>query len=113
MKLNVAVQKATELALKSTMLQKHGALIVNKQGDIVGQGYNHMTDVFSHSWSCHAEIAALLSMGPMIKSCTCELVMIVVRANASGELKLSTPCEKCKKQIIKFGIKKVYYSTSQ
>jgi deoxycytidylate deaminase len=103
-------EKAISLAKKSTMLQKHGAIIISKNGEILGQGFNTLSNFMSHQWSCHAEISALLS----IKNKREKLVdasLLVVRIGNDGEVKLSKPCEKCRKEISKFGIKRVFYST--
>jgi len=102
--------KAINVAKKSTMLLRHGAIIISKNGEIIGQGYNHFTDYMSHQWSCHAEIAALLN----IKNKREKLVdasLVVVRIGNDGIPKLSKPCENCRKEILKFGIRRVFYST--
>ena len=57
---------ATEEALKSTVLMRHGAVAV-ANGKIVGRGHNHYRtsskDCFiNNTCTCHAEIAALRSM---------------------------------------------------
>ena len=102
--------RAITLAKKSTMMQKHGAVILDKNGEIIGQGFNHFSSFMSHSWSCHAEIAALLSIKNK-KALLVDATLVVVRIGSDNEPKLSKPCDKCRKEINKFGIKKVFYST--
>lgn len=108
---NVSVfEKAVTLAKKSPMLQKHGALIIAKNGEVIGQGFNQYSQFMSHQWSCHAEISALLS----VKNKREKLIdasLLVVRIDNDGDVKMSKPCEKCRKEIAKFGIKRVFYST--
>jgi cytidine deaminase len=110
MKFDKIVEHAVDQANKSLMMHKHGAIIISKSGEIVGRGCNHEKKIFCHSWSCHAEVAALLSMGPLIRCIPGDLSMIVVRVSC-GELKLSKPCDKCTMQLKKFGISKIFYST--
>ena len=102
--------KAMQLAKKSTMMQKHGAVILDKNGDIIGQGFNHFASFMSHSWSCHAEIVALLSIKNK-KVTLVDATLVVVRIGPESNPKLSKPCENCRKEINKFGIKRVFYST--
>ena len=103
-------EKAISLAQKSTMLQKHGAIILSKNGEVIGQGYNHFTDYMSHQWSCHAEIAALLSIKNKREKLS-DASLLVVRIGNDGIPKLSKPCENCRKEIQKSGIRRVFYST--
>ena len=104
-------EKAIQIAKKSTMLQKHGAVILSKNGDIIGQGYNHFSDYMSHQWSCHAEMAALMNIrNKKGRERVADATLLVVRIGNDGLPKLSKPCENCKREIEKFGIKRVFYS---
>lgn len=102
---------AINLAKKSTMQHKHGAIIV-RNNEIIGQGINHVSSVMSHSWSCHAEIAAIQNCGlkGKDKQKLGDATLLVVRVANDGTPKLSKPCSSCTKQIQKLGIKKVFYS---
>lgn len=108
-------ERAITLAKKSTMGHRHGAVIV-KNGEIIGEGYNHIATYMSHSWSCHAEMAAILSLKNRGKKYLEDASMIVVRVSnhrlQAQHLKLSKPCERCTEQIIKSGIRRVFYSTN-
>lgn len=42
-----------------------------------------------------------------------ELDIIVIRINNNSKMIMSRPCTECKNKLIKFGIKKVYYSNEQ
>lgn len=105
-------ERAVQLAKKSVMTQKHGAVIV-KGGEIIGQGYNHATTFMSHSWSCHAEVAAILNLKNKSRKYLEDATLIVVRVGPVSigcPMKLSKPCENCRKAIEKVGIRKVFYS---
>jgi len=103
--------RAINQAKKSTMMQKHGAVILDRNGDILGQGFNHYESYMSHSWSCHAEIAALLSVGKNRREKLVDATLVVVRVGSDNGAKMSKPCDKCRKEILKFGIRRVFYST--
>jgi tRNA(Arg) A34 adenosine deaminase TadA len=75
--------KAIALAKKSTMQQKHGAIVVYN-GEILGQGFNHMASFMSHSWSCHAEMGAILSIRKKDKWKICESTLVVVRVGSDA-----------------------------
>jgi deoxycytidylate deaminase len=102
--------KAIALAKKSTMQQKHGAIVVYN-GEILGQGFNHMASFMSHSWSCHAEMGAILSIRKKDKWKICESTLVVVRVGSDNDVKLSKPCANCTREIEKYGIKKIFFST--
>lgn len=106
--------RAAALANKSTMVQRHGAVIL-KNGEIIGEGYNYHTHFMCHSWSVHSEVAALLSLKKQHrhKKFLEDAVMVVVRIgppSRSDEFKNSKPCERCREAILKSGIRKVFYS---
>lgn len=107
--------RAIALAKKSTMNQRHGAVII-KNGEIIGEGYNHVASYMSHCFSCHAEVAAILSLKNKSKRFLEDATMVVVRISnhtlSPQHLKLSKPCERCTQEIIKHGIGKVFYSTN-
>ena len=107
-----AFQRVYELANKSTMIHKHGA-VITRNGEIVGEGYNHVTKYMSHDYSIHAEIAAILSVPKRFRNRKFfeETSMVVVRISGRDKhLNLSKPCANCRKEIEKAGIKRVFYS---
>jgi len=110
------VEKAADTAMKSDCKHhKHGAVIVNrKTGDIVSTGYNHYTEYMMHSFTCHAEMDALAKIKKLTKKIFADLDLYVVRIGKESNnfpLKYSKPCISCTKAILKYGIKKVYFST--
>lgn len=114
--LEILYTAAMAQANKSTMLHRHGAVIVGKNGEILGQGFNHYTSFYSHQFSMHAEIAAIQNMKKKKRGFIQpeDLTMIVVRvAGKEGSYTmLSKPCCNCKREIQKIGIKRVFYSVS-
>lgn len=114
--LDVIYNAAVHQARKSTMQHQHGAVIVNKSGDILGQGYNSIQTFYSHQYSMHAEVAAIQSLRRKNRVNADELTMIVVRVGCtSGNecyTKFSKPCKNCQKEIEKVGIKRIFYSTN-
>jgi deoxycytidylate deaminase len=109
------LERASQLAMKSLMTQKHGCVIVNNNS-IVSEGFNHYIIDMCHKYSIHAEVDALnkFKKSRYISDKT-RLEMYVVRIGPKKYdhcLKYSKPCNFCQKAIIKHGINKVYYSTN-
>lgn len=108
-------ERAISLANKSTMQHRHGAVIV-KNGQIIGEGFNHEASFMCHQWSMHSEVAAILNIKKQYrtKKFLEDAVMVVVRigptARVSESTRMSKPCEKCRQAIEESGIKKVFYS---
>lgn len=106
--------KVHSVASKSTMIHKHGA-IITRYGVVIGEGYNYTTKWMSHSYSIHAEVAALLSVPKRNrhKKYFEDSTMFVIRIEGKDKhCCLSAPCNNCRREIEKYGIKKVFYSTS-
>lgn len=110
MKKDDVFDQCMALAMKSSMLHKHGAIIY-RNGEIIGQGYNHITTYMCHNFSCHAEVAAINSVKKKDKIKLKESTLVVMRVGNDGNVKLSKPCEDCSTCIKKHGIKRVFYST--
>jgi len=107
-------ERARQVAKKSTMLQQHGCVIVNKDGFIEAEGYNHHVNFMSHRFSMHSEMDALLKVKQKGRKFleTCTLVVVRIHRQDPDEhpLKLSKPCEHCTKEIKECGIGKIFYS---
>jgi deoxycytidylate deaminase len=104
--------KASKIAEKSSMTHQHGCVIVSDEGNILSCGYNKMEDFMCHKYSIHAEIDAICKVKKN-KSILQQSTMYIVRISKRGiALKYSKPCSDCQKMIEKYGIKRVYYSTS-
>lgn len=105
---------AAKIAQKSVMEHKHGAIIV-LDNEIIATGFNYLYEHMCHKNSIHAEVDALLNVKGRRRNMLTEAEMYVVRIgprNMDCPLKYSRPCCDCQKAIMKYGIRKVYYSTS-
>lgn len=102
---------AAEVAKKSSMIQKHGCVIVYKK-KIIATGYNTMPTMFNNS--LHAEINAMNKVKNkqyLLKDA--ELYVVRIGTDSfNNVLKYSKPCENCRKKIEQNKIRKVYYSTN-
>lgn len=98
-------EKASEYAKKSTVLtHKHGCVIV-KNGEIISYGYNKISKS-TVAFTIHAELDAL----GKIKNKSDTYDLYVVRINSNGDFMLSKPCDNCIKNILKTGIRYIYFS---
>lgn len=100
---------ACKLAEESQEANRHGAVVV-LGGSVQSVGINRRTnDPWTHKnlhWlSCHAEMAAIRRAGR-----TQGATIYVSRINRRGEPRMSRPCAKCMKLIIKSGFKRVVYT---
>ena len=108
------LNRAMNLALKSTCYnQRHGCVIV-KDDEIISEGYNHTSVHLYHKFSVHAEVDALTKLKRNKKfMANCDLYVVRVGRDSMGNpLKYSRPCQDCIKAIQKSGVRKVYYSSN-
>lgn len=112
-KQRVFLERAARLAMKSTMTHQHGCVLV-LNGEIIAEGFNHVSTHMYHRFSVHSEVDAL-QKAKRYRHQLADAEMYVVRI-ASGKfdhcLKYSKPCSGCQTAILKYGVKKVYYSTN-
>lgn len=106
----IFVERAATLAQKSDILNhKHGCVIISNRGKIIAEGYNY----FWRNMSVHAEIDALSKVKNLKSLGSCSMYVVRIGTAQMGHpLKYSRPCEDCTGTILKYGIGKVYYSTS-
>jgi deoxycytidylate deaminase len=107
------LSKAAELALKSNMLQKHGAVIVYKN-KIIATGYNEICNYMNNNYSIHAEVSAISKLfynKKILEFCDIYVVRIA-SATFDNCLKNSKPCRSCTNFINKYNIRNIYYSTN-
>lgn len=105
---------AAKIAQKSVMEHQHGAIIV-LDNNIIATGFNYLYEHMCHTKSIHAEVDALLNVKGRRRNMLGDAEMYVVRIGKKSmdrPLKYSRPCCDCQKAIMKYGIRKVYYSTS-
>jgi deoxycytidylate deaminase len=110
-------EKAYQVAKKSSHHeQKHGAIIVNNKGEIISEGYNHMSCIYCHQSSIHAEVHAILNARKKIsknkrKSILSKCKIYIVRIGKKClHFKKSSPCINCYNFIKKNHIKTIIYS---
>lgn len=96
---------------------KLGAVILNKKGEIIAEGYNQRkTHPVQHKYAkqvnrehkinLHAEIAAL------VKCRQDPYELVVIRLRKNGDFAMAKPCSICMAAIAESGIHRVIYSTS-
>jgi len=104
--------RAEDQAKKSSMVHRHGAVIV-RGNMVIGEGYNQRSTYMSHNYSMHAEIAAIHSIPRKNRNRKHleDSTMVVIRiAGKDNHCALSAPCANCRKEIQKLGIRRVFYS---
>ena len=107
------VDDAFEAAKKSTMLQRHGCVIVRKN-KIVSTGINTVVD--SCSFSIHAEVDAINKAKKVLTKSefkNCKIFVVRIGQDSmNNPLKYSKPCPSCMKLINNIGIKQIFYTTN-
>lgn len=106
------MEKAAEIALKSSMQQKHGAVIVYKN-NIIGSGFNYNCSYMSNNYSIHAEVAAISQIfydKNLLK--LCDIYVVRISPAFNNCLKNSKPCKNCTNFIKKYNLRNTYYSTN-
>jgi deoxycytidylate deaminase len=106
------LDRAAYIATRSCMNHRHGCIIVDKNGEILAEGYNHTYSYLYHSYSIHAEVSCLSKIKWRRSLRDCEMYLVRIGTDGMGKpLKYSKPCSECTKAILKSGIRRVYYST--
>ena len=102
------VEEATLLAHKSTMIKRHGCVIV-RNGEIVGKGYNYRTDKLKTTYSIHAEMSAIIGARKVVGKDLSDCTLYVVRISDKGLCK-SLPCEMCSSFIRQHKISRCFFT---
>ena len=99
----------TAEAQKSTMYYKVGAIIVDKNGNVIGKGYNLKLSTHPEKVriSIHAEQMAI-SRAPKKELKNATLYVARITEGGSG-ISRTHPCKKCITMITKHNIRRVYY----
>lgn len=104
------VEKAVSEATKSTMMHKHGCVIITKGGEVV-TGRNRETSQtrrFKRRCTRHAEVDAGIKVK---RSDLKDAVVIVVRVTGkTSGLAMSEPCPRCRRFLEKAGVRLVLFS---
>lgn len=104
------MERAAEVALKSSMQQKHGAVIVYKN-NIIGSGFNYICDYMCNNYSIHAEVAAISSLFYNKKILEfCDIYVVRIAPAFNNSLRNSKPCRNCTNFIKKYNLRNTYYS---
>jgi len=106
------MNKAAIIAEKSSMQQKHGAIIVYKN-TIIADGFNYTCDYMNNNYSIHAEVAAISKMFYNKKLLEfCDIYVVRIAPAFNNCLKNSKPCRNCTNFIKKYNLRNIYYSTN-
>lgn len=111
------MQIAAELCSKSDVKKyQHGAVLVGPGSELISLGYNHYVSealfCLTEHRSMHAERHAIYSALNARKNIK-GTILYVVRVNKRKQFRNSKPCMHCTKQILKHGVKTIYYSISE
>lgn len=106
------LSQAYEVAKKSNMLQKHGAIIVYRN-EIIASGCNYMCNHLYNNYSIHAEISAISQMFYNKKLLEyCDIYVVRISNTYENCLRNSKPCKNCSNFIKKYNLRNAYYSTN-
>lgn len=111
MNIDRAIKLCKNIAKKSNMKYKIGAIIFNNTNNYI-LGYNRglgcRNNYQTNPFSIHAEEMAILR-GVREDFDFKNSTMVVVRINRSDNLRRSLPCDNCTKLIKKVEVKTIYY----
>jgi len=107
------IEYAVNEAKKSTMVQKHGCVIVLKN-KVIAVGFNY--NIIPCKFSIHAEQDAINKAKKKLSTTElkkCKLYVVRIGQDSmENPLKYSKPCPNCSLSIHNAGIKNVFYSTN-
>ena len=105
-------QEAKKASLKSQSVPQMGAALV-KNNKLLSWGYNEMKKTHPKATSpfrtLHAEVDAILGI-PLKDLPGCDVY--VYREFKNGKAALAKPCPSCYHTLRKYGIRRVFYTTS-
>lgn len=114
------IETAVQIAQKSCMRCKHGAIII-KNGEIVAYGHNYSLThcEYHHRYSIHAEVNAIYDFFTKHRihlrnkrKILRDAFMIVIRIEKDGSFRNSKPCKECARLICRYNIGTILYSVS-
>jgi deoxycytidylate deaminase len=94
------IQIAVRESQKSPCRFRHGAVVTDSKGKILSRGFNIS--------ELHAEISALIKIPPEQR--VGATVWSIRTAGTDSHLANARPCPRCRKFMLKFGVKRVLYS---
>lgn len=102
---------AMRVAEKSECRQRHGAVAV-RRGSVLGFATNVDRNTPSNLSPEHVRMhAALCAERRLLRNIDAkDAVVYVARVNSAGEPRLSAPCDRCEKELLMAGVKKVVWT---
>jgi deoxycytidylate deaminase len=111
-KIEPFLEAARHVATQSSMLHRHGCVIVYG-GQIIAKACNvHCcSPSASGLWSIHAEVNAIRKVKSRRILSECDMYIVRIGPEAAGfPFKLSKPCRHCQTIIEEVGVRTVFYS---
>jgi len=104
---HIYINACIKQAHQSNMAQILGAVLVDRNGQIISKAFNKRTNAnYEQKLSIHAEMMCISKVHySKLKDC----VLYVVRVSSGGRLTTSKPCRRCAKKLSDAGLKRVYY----
>jgi tRNA(Arg) A34 adenosine deaminase TadA len=109
------INRHIELATRAAHTGQHrqhriGAILV-KKGKVVSIGANNRKThpLMAGFKTLHAEVCCLLGVRWSDLSGS---IIFVARVNGTGKIGMSKPCSTCQEVLIRYGIRKAYYTTA-
>jgi deoxycytidylate deaminase len=109
--MDIIIQTATQVAMKSTMRKRYACVITHK-GHVIGTGYNiekgysrRLPDDERHSY--HAERNAILSI-KNYRSILHQCKIYIIRMDKGGNVHSAMPCSLCHKFLKRNGVYGTY-----
>lgn len=98
------LETLTGIAMNSQMKYRHASALMNRNG-VACLSHNKIVNNISF----HAE-CSVISIGKSILKSVKGLDILVIRINKNGVINNSRPCNNCIDELIKNGIRNIYYS---
>ena len=111
-KIEPFLEAARQVATRSSMLHRHGCVIVH-EGQIIAKACNVSCCAPSASgpWSVHAEVNAIRKVKSRRILAQCDMYIVRIGPERAGfPLKMSKPCQHCRAVIQEVGVRTVFYS---
>ena len=127
------LEVASAVAHRSDMYHRHGAVVVDRRGRVLGVGFNYRVKNQGNRWSVHAEEAAIQDCrrkGFSLQHATMYVIRIrtwkrelTLQKNSKGvpppaksfgetQLRNSRPCRNCQRFIEKNRLNKVFFTAT-
>lgn len=109
---NKLCQYGSQIAIqRSTMMQRHSALLIDSHGTVISSGYNQSNRCrlrHENLPGVHAEIDCLRKI-PMHHNKKLDMIILHPSMTKDIYFKPSLPCNICLRYIKRYNIRKIYY----